>query len=394
MRAYWNARILQSGPFSIPCGSHSPELWDDEKEETTLSSVHKLSYLLTLAGFVQSYRVFQSDIRADSSHQVTHFPYKLSLLNFSRLLARDFSSTNGASSSLFLPRSPPRFLTPLTHPRRKGSPQRGLSHSASHNLGELFIARIPPSPPALHPLESFWTPGSLVFSPRNALYSNTETPAPFRARQSSPLFRSHRSTTLTMNAPVHSPAGQPAGRSSTASSATSSSAASGTHQPRTSASFGAVQPAPVDVKTHSTDAFLRDFSLVAEAAKRAQMAVMVRDFESIGLAGVFIRLSSSQDALVQIANPMDIGGTGPPGFIGSPWSSRHNNPLATEPSDSLFPQHFQYENPNAPPPGEALPSGSIYPTFAATLSACSEPASTPTSGLMFNRREPRHALLA
>lgn len=34
----------------------------------------------------------------------------------------------------------------------------------------------------------------------------------------------------------------------------------------------------------STDAFLKDFTLVAEAAKRAQVAVMVRDFESIGLS--------------------------------------------------------------------------------------------------------------
>lgn len=34
----------------------------------------------------------------------------------------------------------------------------------------------------------------------------------------------------------------------------------------------------------SADTFLRDFSLVAEAAKRAQVAVMVRDFESCGLS--------------------------------------------------------------------------------------------------------------
>ncbi|KAF7522669.1 hypothetical protein G7054_g12058 [Neopestalotiopsis clavispora] len=33
-----------------------------------------------------------------------------------------------------------------------------------------------------------------------------------------------------------------------------------------------------------TDAFLRDFNLVAEAAKRAQMAVLMRDFESCGLS--------------------------------------------------------------------------------------------------------------
>jgi len=34
----------------------------------------------------------------------------------------------------------------------------------------------------------------------------------------------------------------------------------------------------------STDAFLKDFTLVAEAAKRAQMAVLMRDMESIGLS--------------------------------------------------------------------------------------------------------------
>ncbi|KAK4230236.1 hypothetical protein QBC38DRAFT_357565 [Podospora fimiseda] len=33
----------------------------------------------------------------------------------------------------------------------------------------------------------------------------------------------------------------------------------------------------------STEPFLKDFTLVAEAAKRAQMAVMMRDFEGIGL---------------------------------------------------------------------------------------------------------------
>lgn len=33
----------------------------------------------------------------------------------------------------------------------------------------------------------------------------------------------------------------------------------------------------------ATMPFLRDFNLVAEAAKRAQMAVMMRDFEAVGL---------------------------------------------------------------------------------------------------------------
>lgn len=50
------------------------------------------------------------------------------------------------------------------------------------------------------------------------------------------------------------------------------------------------QQFPADPKTAaagpqgSADSFLRDFTLVAEAAKRAQVAVMVRDFESCGLS--------------------------------------------------------------------------------------------------------------
>ncbi|KAI9167712.1 putative thiol methyltransferase [Paramyrothecium foliicola] len=40
-------------------------------------------------------------------------------------------------------------------------------------------------------------------------------------------------------------------------------------------------PAPLPAKTSSTDPFLKDFTLLAEAAKRAQVAVMVRDFEAL-----------------------------------------------------------------------------------------------------------------
>jgi hypothetical protein len=43
-------------------------------------------------------------------------------------------------------------------------------------------------------------------------------------------------------------------------------------------------PAPTHGKTPSTDMFLKDFTLVAEAAKRAQMAVLMRDFNDIGLS--------------------------------------------------------------------------------------------------------------
>ncbi|CZR43171.1 uncharacterized protein FPRO_07913 [Fusarium proliferatum ET1] len=49
------------------------------------------------------------------------------------------------------------------------------------------------------------------------------------------------------------------------------------------------QPAPAQGNNGpSTDAFLQDFTLIAEAAKRAQMAIMIRDFEECGLYTVQI----------------------------------------------------------------------------------------------------------
>ncbi|KAK4033640.1 hypothetical protein C8A01DRAFT_39907 [Parachaetomium inaequale] len=64
------------------------------------------------------------------------------------------------------------------------------------------------------------------------------------------------------------------------STSTQTSIMSSTQQ---SPSSKIVPPAPAPVKAPSTDAFLKDFTLVAEAAKRAQMAVLMRDFESVGL---------------------------------------------------------------------------------------------------------------
>ncbi|KAG8352062.1 hypothetical protein FVEN_g9795 [Fusarium venenatum] len=43
------------------------------------------------------------------------------------------------------------------------------------------------------------------------------------------------------------------------------------------------QPAPTQGSNPSTAPFLQDFTLIAEAAKRAQMAIMIRDFEDCGL---------------------------------------------------------------------------------------------------------------
>lgn len=45
-----------------------------------------------------------------------------------------------------------------------------------------------------------------------------------------------------------------------------------------------VPPQPAPIKAPSTEAFLKDFTLVAEAAKRAQMAVLMRDLENVGLS--------------------------------------------------------------------------------------------------------------
>ncbi|KAK1750590.1 hypothetical protein QBC47DRAFT_406950 [Echria macrotheca] len=76
-----------------------------------------------------------------------------------------------------------------------------------------------------------------------------------------------------MNAPITSP------------SSSQTSAFSSTQQsPSTKL---APPPPPVrmgSASSASTDPFLKDFTLVAEAAKRAQMAVLMRDLESVGLS--------------------------------------------------------------------------------------------------------------
>ncbi|KAK8098489.1 uncharacterized protein PG998_013975 [Apiospora kogelbergensis] len=62
-----------------------------------------------------------------------------------------------------------------------------------------------------------------------------------------------------MNAPIGSPSAQ-----------------------RPSAMLPGASPPPT--KQASTDIFIRDLNLVAEAAKRAQMACLMRDMESIGIS--------------------------------------------------------------------------------------------------------------
>lgn len=82
-----------------------------------------------------------------------------------------------------------------------------------------------------------------------------------------------------MNAPISSP-------SASASASASSSTGPSTRQSPTG--FQAAQtiamPPPAQAKCSSTEPFLRDLNLVAEAAKRAQVAVMVRDFDNCALS--------------------------------------------------------------------------------------------------------------
>ncbi|KAK4104275.1 hypothetical protein N658DRAFT_505022 [Parathielavia hyrcaniae] len=54
--------------------------------------------------------------------------------------------------------------------------------------------------------------------------------------------------------------------------------------PTSSSSSRIVPPAPKPAKAPSTEAFLKDFTLVAEAAKRAQMAVLMRDIDGLKLS--------------------------------------------------------------------------------------------------------------
>ncbi|KZZ89154.1 hypothetical protein AAL_07802 [Moelleriella libera RCEF 2490] len=88
-----------------------------------------------------------------------------------------------------------------------------------------------------------------------------------------------------MDAPISSPSGGTTTMSNTSTRQSPSifqptSAPAPAPAPTAAAASGHLKPS----SSSSTDAFLKDFSLVAEAAKRAQVAVMVRDFENCGLS--------------------------------------------------------------------------------------------------------------
>lgn len=63
-----------------------------------------------------------------------------------------------------------------------------------------------------------------------------------------------------------------------------SSSTTQTSSQQTSPAHSYLAPPPPPTKQASTDIFIRDLNLVAEAAKRAQMACLMRDMESIGIS--------------------------------------------------------------------------------------------------------------
>ncbi|KAL7908941.1 hypothetical protein GGI35DRAFT_480524 [Trichoderma velutinum] len=71
--------------------------------------------------------------------------------------------------------------------------------------------------------------------------------------------------------------------SSAFNAASSASSSSSFTRQSPSSSAAIMAPAPVQTKAPSTEPFLKDFTLVAEAAKRAQAAVMVRDFADFNI---------------------------------------------------------------------------------------------------------------
>ncbi|PHH69103.1 hypothetical protein CDD80_7011 [Ophiocordyceps camponoti-rufipedis] len=83
-------------------------------------------------------------------------------------------------------------------------------------------------------------------------------------------------SSTAMEAPVSSPLHSRTSSTATTTTTTSSSLTAATTAPATMQSSPPPPP--------STSDLLRDLTLVAEAAKRAQVAVLVRDFEDCGLA--------------------------------------------------------------------------------------------------------------
>jgi len=155
----------------------------------------------------------------------------------------------------------------------------GLLPVENENENKYFIAPSIPSPSLSLSHFTYPLTYSLFVSPISAFLETSLHPS------LTILLYARPSQNLRMEAPLSSPSlhgpsksNQPSYFSSTA---TQSSLSGPTSAPQTQQ---AQQPAPVQPRpVDTTSPFLRDFNLVAEAAKRAQMAVLVRDLEAVGI---------------------------------------------------------------------------------------------------------------
>jgi hypothetical protein len=182
----------------------------------------------------------------------------------------------------FLCHQPSSSPLPLSSDRRVRTYRRRQRHSRDlrSSLVKLYfrLASLLPHQYLLDLLDI----STFIFSIRVASISSAST------QLGQPLYLSvSLALRPTMDAPLSSPSlSQPSQYFQGAPSTSASQSSSYTSQPAASANQ-AQAPSQQQTQTQrgvgDASPFLRDFNLVAEAAKRAQMAVLMRDMEAVGL---------------------------------------------------------------------------------------------------------------
>lgn len=145
-----------------------------------------------------------------------------------------------------------------------------------------------------HPVTQPATSSTAPFNPVSTISSATATAT--AASSSNPLLFSASTTNAALNPnPHHAPAADPLQHlqqqqqqhAEPSATSASTSAAADLQSHVQAAALPSTNNYPHQVEgaggPTATAPFLRDFSLVAEAAKRAQMSVVMRDLESVTL---------------------------------------------------------------------------------------------------------------
>lgn len=147
-----------------------------------------------------------------------------------------------------------------------------------------------------HPVTQPATSSTAPFNPVSTISSATATATATAASSSNPLLFSASTTNAALNPnPHHAPAADPLQHlqqqqqqhAEPSATSASTSAAADLQSHVQAAALPSTNNYPHQVEgaggPTATAPFLRDFSLVAEAAKRAQMSVVMRDLESVTL---------------------------------------------------------------------------------------------------------------